>query len=112
MNGMFTDNQPDFSWLQPYEEKTFVQYFMPYREVGMVKNATKEAVLGVGTEGNEVELRLHVTAAYSQVKIALVSGERILFSEMIAVSPLLPYLKSFTLHETAGFQEFEVVVIN
>jgi tetratricopeptide (TPR) repeat protein len=84
---------------------------MPYREVGMVKNATKEAVLGVDTKGNEVELRLHVTAAYAQVKIALVSGEQILFSEIIAVSPFLPYLRTFTLQETAGLQEFEVVVI-
>lgn len=32
MTGVYTDNQPDFTWLQPYEEKTFTQYFMPYRE--------------------------------------------------------------------------------
>ncbi len=37
MTGVYTDNQPDFSWLQPYEEKTFTQYFMPYRELGVVK---------------------------------------------------------------------------
>ena len=33
MTGVFTDNQPDFSWLKPQEEKTFVQYFMPYKGV-------------------------------------------------------------------------------
>ena len=26
MTGMYTDNQPDFTWLQPYEEKSWVQY--------------------------------------------------------------------------------------
>lgn len=31
MTGVYTENQPDFSWLQPFEEKTFVQYFMPYK---------------------------------------------------------------------------------
>lgn len=110
MTGMFTDNQPDFSWLQPYEEKTFVQYFMPYREVGMVKNATKEAVLGVYTDAKGIELRLHVTAAYTNVEIAVKAKDRVLFSEMISVSPLLPYLKSVTGNETAGLQEFEVLV--
>ena len=25
MTGMYTDNQPDFTWLQPYEEKSWVQ---------------------------------------------------------------------------------------
>ncbi len=29
MTGVFTDNQPDFTWLAPYEEKVFVQNFLP-----------------------------------------------------------------------------------
>ena len=41
MTGCFTDNQPDFTWLAPYEEKTFTQYFMPYKEIGMVGNAPR-----------------------------------------------------------------------
>ena len=44
MTGVYTDNQPDFSWLMPYEEKSFVQYFMPYRELGVVKNATHQSL--------------------------------------------------------------------
>ena len=45
MCGAFTDNQPDFSWLGPGEEKTFSQYFLPYAEVGVVKHATKDCIL-------------------------------------------------------------------
>ena len=44
MAGVYTENQPDFSWLMPYEEKQFTQYFMPYRELGVVKEATKDLV--------------------------------------------------------------------
>lgn len=43
MCGVYTDNQPDFSWLHPYEEKSFQQYFTPYRELGLVK-------MGLGNE--------------------------------------------------------------
>ncbi|MBP5331641.1 MAG: DUF5107 domain-containing protein, partial [Lachnospiraceae bacterium] len=42
MTGVFTDNQPDFTYLKPYEEKHFVQYFMPYRDCGAVKNANTD----------------------------------------------------------------------
>ena len=45
MAGVYTENQPDFSWLMPYEEKQFVQYFMPYRELGIVKQATKDFIV-------------------------------------------------------------------
>ncbi len=47
MCGVFTDNQPDFSWLKPFEEKVFKQYFMPYKKVGQVKNATIDAAVNL-----------------------------------------------------------------
>lgn len=40
MCGAFTDSQPDFSWLQPGEEKRFTQVFMPFKTIGGVKNAS------------------------------------------------------------------------
>lgn len=47
MTGVFTDNQPDFTFIAPYEEKTFTQYFMPYKNVGAVKNATTDAMINL-----------------------------------------------------------------
>ena len=47
MAGVYTENQPDFTWLMPYEEKQFVQYFMPYRELGVVKQASKDFVMNI-----------------------------------------------------------------
>ncbi len=45
MTGCFTDNQPDFSFIEPYETRDFTQYFMPYHDVGTVHNATRDVVL-------------------------------------------------------------------
>ena len=58
MTGVYCDNQPDFTWLKPGEEKTFTQYFMPYKTVGRVSNATRDAVIGVAhtdAEGRALE---------------------------------------------------------
>ena len=52
MAGVYTENQPDFTWLMPYEEKQFVQYFMPYRELGIVKQATKDFVFNIDEAGD------------------------------------------------------------
>ena len=52
MAGVYTENQPDFSWLMPYEEKQFVQYFMPYREIGIVKEASKDLVFNINEAGD------------------------------------------------------------
>lgn len=71
MAGVFTDNQPDFSWLQPYEEKSFTQYFLPYSELGVVKNASKDILLNVEKEGNKAILKIFVTSVQKNARIVL-----------------------------------------
>lgn len=110
MTGVYTDNQPDFSWIQPYEEKTFVQYFMPYQQVGVVKNATKEAVLGVEFNGAEVALKLYVTSAYNRLKVSVLHHRKELVSEELAIAPAHPFIKTVTLPYQVAPEELEVIV--
>ncbi|MEO6290807.1 MAG: DUF5107 domain-containing protein, partial [Ginsengibacter sp.] len=96
MTGVYTDNQPDFSWLQPYEEKIFEQYFMPYAEVGVIKNATKEAAIGIEFDDKEAEIKLYVTGEYLELNITLHLQEKEIFSEIIHCTPEAPYTKRIT----------------
>lgn len=47
MAGVFTDNQPDFSFLQPGETKTWSQYWYPIREIGPAVQANVEAAISL-----------------------------------------------------------------
>ncbi|MDR0413970.1 MAG: DUF5107 domain-containing protein [Prevotellaceae bacterium] len=92
MTGVFTDNQPDFSWLQPYEEKSWTQYFMPYSAVGMVKNATKDAAVGLEVSSEKARVVLYTTGVNKGVRMVLrqVEGEKIYLDKTISVSPAEP----------------------
>ena len=61
MCGAYTDNQPDFSWLMPGEEKRFTQVFMPYKEIGPAKNATRAAVINLECQAGTARLGVYVT---------------------------------------------------
>jgi tetratricopeptide (TPR) repeat protein len=110
MTGVFTDNQPDFSWLQPYEQKSFVQYFMPYQEVGMVKNATKEAVVALESEGKKASIRLYVTGTYDKLEVSLMENELVLFTETVSASPVTPYLRHIELDKPVAGNNLQIVV--
>lgn len=71
MTGCFTDNQPDFTFIQPHEEKRFTQYFMPYREVGRISNANRDFCFG--TENGT--LRVYAAKAQSGVTVTAVCGK-------------------------------------
>jgi tetratricopeptide (TPR) repeat protein len=87
MCGVYTDNQPDFSWMHPYEEKSFKQYFMPYYNVGVVKNATKEALVNLEILDNKALVKVHVTAEYDNSIVSLSGKNGILLEEVVALSP-------------------------
>lgn len=88
MAGVYTENQPDFTWLQPYEEKSFVQYFLPYRELGVVKNASKDLLMNIELVG-EGNVRFKVFATSRQtVNVVLKSedGKRY-YSKEVTITP-------------------------
>ena len=89
MAGVYTENQPDFSWLMPYEEKEFTQYFMPYREVGIVKQASKDLVIGISPEGEGRTALVKVLATSRQDVRILLRGDdgRVLYDEERTLSP-------------------------
>ena len=88
MAGVYTENQPDFSWLMPYEEKRFVQYFMPYREIGMVKNATKDLIMNMEDCGNgEVLFKVFATSRQEVNIILRNDDDEVYYHQVLTVSP-------------------------
>ncbi|QCW99524.1 DUF5107 domain-containing protein [Aggregatimonas sangjinii] len=109
MCGVYTDNQPDFSWMHPYEEKSFKQYYMPYYNVGVVKNATKEALVNLELESGQATVKIHVTAEYPDCRILLRNAERIVFEERSDLSPEHGLDKTVFV-ENAVYEDLEVIV--
>ena len=89
MAGVYTENQPDFTWLMPYEEKLFTQYFMPYREIGIVKQASKDFILNIESlpEGGQVHIKVLATSKQT-VRIVLRhdNGEEY-YNKVMTLSP-------------------------
>lgn len=88
MTGMYCDNQPDFAWLRPYEEKTFTQYFMPYKAAGYVKNASRECVLNLEIREHAAKLAVYTTQPFPEARITLTAGDRILYETIADLSPV------------------------
>ncbi len=90
MTGMFTDNQPDFTFIMPYEEKTFTQYFLPYKSVGAVKNATLKTALNLEVSDNKIFVSVYSPEILT-VHISLSGRIEKYITEKVMLSPDEPF---------------------
>ncbi|MBN2610419.1 MAG: DUF5107 domain-containing protein [Bacteroidales bacterium] len=110
MCGVYTDNQPDFSWIMPNEQREFVQYFMPYRDLGVVKNATKNAMVNMEADGSLLTVKTYTTGIYPDCQVTLMSGENILFNEKYDASPCNSFCKTHELSSGISVESLKVIV--
>lgn len=94
MTGVYTDNQPDFTWLKPYEEKTFRQYFMPYKAVGPVKNASIHAMVNMEKRKDDIYVCCYATGIYEDAEIRVYNGDDIISRDRVKISPNDIYRKT------------------
>lgn len=88
MTGVYTDNQPDFTWLKPFEEKTFKQYFMPYKAVGAVKNATIHGAVNMEKGEAGIYICAYATERYENAVIEVTYDGTSIFKEQMTLSPV------------------------
>jgi tetratricopeptide (TPR) repeat protein len=108
MAGVYTDNQPDFSFLQPGETKTWSQYWYPIQETGPAQHANLSAALslrllehagdrpGASKQRGDRSARLlllglSVTRRFAKAKIAVTAKGKKLFSTTRELAPGKPF---------------------
>ena len=103
MTGMYCDNQPDFTWLRPYEEKTFTQYFIPYKAAGYVKNASRECVVSLEAKDDRAKIVVYTTQRFEKARVTLTAGDAVIYDRTADLSPVdvLEDTAAFNVPETA-----------
>lgn len=88
MTGVYTDNQPDFTWLAPQSGKNFTQYFMPYREIGQIKCANRDFAISLDKlDSGEYQLGIYASSISADTHIIATSPDGIILDEIQQLSP-------------------------
>lgn len=88
MVGAFSDNQPDYSWIRPYEVKSFKQYWYPVKDIQGFKNANLNGAVNLEKrDGNKVFLGYYSTQKIEKANIVLKKKGQVIFNQQVAISP-------------------------
>jgi tetratricopeptide (TPR) repeat protein len=92
MVGAYSDNQPDYSWIKPYEVRSFQQYWFPIREIGGIKNANRDAAVNLELNEGRVLLGFNTTSSFPDARIVLEREGAVLFERRVDIGPAEPFL--------------------
>ncbi len=106
MVGAYSDNQPDYSWLQPYESRTWTQFWYPFRDIEGVKNANIDAAVNLEVKDGVATVGFATTSAHSSATVSLKLKDQVLLSEQIAIDPGKPFTRKVTV--PAGADEHDL----
>ncbi len=108
MAGVYTDNQPDFSFLAPGETKTFSQYWYPIREIGVPDLANLDAAVRLERETGRMMVHLLVTRLLPKAVVSLVCGRKEIAVWCGELKPESPLHKEF--HVADEHQDLELLL--
>ena len=109
MMGAYSDNQPDYSWIAPYEVKEFTQYYWGLSKIDGVKAGNNAAALNFEPkEDGNWYLGVNATERMIGAKVSVNKDGKLLWSRSINISPAAPFEETITLDP--ALQPWEMTV--
>jgi tetratricopeptide (TPR) repeat protein len=91
--GVWSDNQPDYHWMAPYEVKTAHDYWYPVRDLRGYHNATRDFAVNTDVRDGKAFAGVNATAIMKDCKVVLKDTRTgsILSQAVATISPDKPY---------------------
>ncbi len=93
MAGAYSDNQPDYSWVQPYEVKIIKQYWFPIRQLKDVKYADLNGALNLELADDTVNIAINTTRRHEKARAILTAADEAVWSKTITIGPAEPFVE-------------------
>jgi tetratricopeptide (TPR) repeat protein len=111
MAGVYSDNQPDFSFIAPGETKTFTQYWYPIRDIGPADQATAEVAASLRLDNGKAAIGLQAVVALPDTEITVAVGKRTLDRRVVDLSPERPLLFDVTAPAGTGRDALRLALV-
>ena len=91
--GVYSDNQPDYHWIEPGEVKSFSLFFYPVRDIGSFKYANADGALNLEFDADKAKLGVYSTAILEPGTIRLTQNGKTVFEKSLRIDPAKPFVQ-------------------
>ena len=98
MTGAYSDNQPDYCWINPHETKEFTAYWYGIRNLQHVNRGNELATLNMDIDqSGKIHVAANVTQIRNNAKVEVRKSDgTLLYSKVADIAPDKPFADDFT----------------
>ncbi len=110
MAGVYTDNQPDFSFLQPGETKTWSQFWYPIQGIGPSQKASVDAALSLTIKDGVAKFGA-ITTRKEKATVRLTRHRKVLFEKKLTLGPDQPLVAAQKLPPQTALTDLRLTLL-
>ncbi len=112
MVGAWSDNQPDYSWIRPYEVKTHKQYWYPIKDIGGILNANLNGAVNLEVRDGEAFFGFSVTQEFSEATVVMSIDGKPVFEKQVDVDPANAWTGTAEVPDGTSETDIRVALLN
>lgn len=110
MFGSYSDNQPDYSWMQAYETKEAVYWFAPLKGLSDVKKVNQHMAIAFDKKGESLHVGVNAHQVFKDARIQVFAGGSLLHDERKDLDPDYPFLMDVELRSLHEINELSLTI--
>ena len=97
MTSAYSDNQPDYCWINPHETKEFTAYWYGIRNLNNVNRGNEKATVNMDIDpAGPVHVAANVTQIRRNARITVSHNGKLLYDRKVYIAPDKPFADDFT----------------
>ncbi|NJK94356.1 MAG: DUF5107 domain-containing protein [Bacteroidales bacterium] len=112
MTGLYSDNQPDYSWNNPFGYKNGTMYYFPLKNMSSVKEANKDAAINLELKNGKALWRCYTTSKLSSCRLILANKGDAVYTAEINPDPVLPFSKEVKIPNGTILEDLTLVLLS
>lgn len=111
MTAAYSDNQPDYCWINPQETKEFTAYWYGIRNLNNVNRGNEKATVNMDIDpSGAVHVAANVTQIRRNAKVEVTHGDKVLYSKVATMAPDKPFADDFKVEASDVKEPTEVLM--
>ena len=112
MTAAYSDNQPDYCWINPQESKEFTAYWYGIRNLNNVNRGNEKATVNMDINpSGDIHVAANVTQIRRNAKVVVTHNDKVLYSKSISlIAPDKPFADDFKVDAAEVAEPTEVTM--